>query len=71
MFILVLGSVLALLHLYVWKRMVKDTTRPGRARWLLTALVGALALLLVGTLIVPRVVGVCLLYTSPSPRDRS
>lgn len=58
MFILVLGSVLALMHLYVWKRLVKDTTRPGRTRWLLSALVGALALLLVGTLFVPRVFGV-------------
>jgi predicted MPP superfamily phosphohydrolase len=58
MFIVVLGSVLAVIHLYVWKRMVKDTTRPGRLRCLLTALVGALALLLVGTLIVPRVAGV-------------
>lgn len=58
MFILVLGSILALMHLLVWKRMVKDTTSPGRLRRLLTGLVGALLLLLVGTLILPRVVGV-------------
>jgi predicted MPP superfamily phosphohydrolase len=58
MFIVVLGSVLALMHLYVWKRMVRDTTPPGHVRWLLTALVGALALLLVGALIMPRVAGV-------------
>ncbi|MFB1295356.1 metallophosphoesterase [Mycobacterium sp. pW049] len=58
MFILVLGSVLALMHLYVWKRLVRDTTRPGRTRWLLSALVGALMLLLVATLFVPRFFGV-------------
>lgn len=58
MFILVLGSVLALMHLYVWKRLVRDTTRPGRARRLLSALVGALMLLLIATLFVPRYFGV-------------
>ena len=58
MFILVLGSVLALMHLYVWKRAVKDTTRPGRIRWLLSGLVGALLLLLMGTLVGPRLFGV-------------
>ena len=36
MFIVVLGTVLGLMHLYVWKRLVKDTTRPGRTRWVLT-----------------------------------
>lgn len=58
MFILVLGSILALMHLYVWKRMVKDTTGPGRLRWLLTGLVVALLLLLMAALVVPRVFGV-------------
>ena len=58
MFILVLGSVLALMHLYAWKRMVKDTTQPGSIRWLLTGLIGVLMLLLVSTLILPRVFGV-------------
>ena len=43
MFILVLGSILGLMHLYVWKRTVKDTTSPGRTRVLLSA---ALVLLL-------------------------
>lgn len=58
MFILVLGSVLALMHLYVWKRLVRDTTRPGRSRRVLSALVGALMLLLIATLFVPRYFGV-------------
>lgn len=58
MFILVLGSVLLLMHAYVWKRMVRDTTRPGRSRLLLSALVAALLLLLIATLFVPRVFGV-------------
>ena len=58
MFIVVLGSVLGLMHLYVWKRMVKDTTRPGRTRWLLSIAVAALMVLLLVTLLGPRTFGV-------------
>ncbi|WP_349269668.1 metallophosphatase [Mycolicibacterium parafortuitum] len=57
MFLLVLGSLLALMHLYVWKRTVKDTTR-GRARLLASGLLVALLLLLIAALVVPRVAGV-------------
>jgi uncharacterized protein len=57
MFIAVLCAVLGLIHLYLWKRLVKDTTRPGRARWILTALLVALAAVLLAALILPRVVG--------------
>lgn len=28
MFIVVLSAVLGLIHLYLWKRLVKDTTQP-------------------------------------------
>ncbi len=51
MFIVVLGSILGLMHLYVWKRMVKDTTRPGRTRWLLTIVLLAAVSLFLGTLV--------------------
>ncbi|MGB2920041.1 MAG: metallophosphoesterase [Mycobacterium sp.] len=58
MFIVVLGSILGLMHLYVWKRMVKDTTGPGRTRRLLSiVLLAALALLLL-TLVGPRIFGI-------------
>ena len=57
MFIVGLSAVLGLIHLYLWKRLVKDTTQPGRTRWILTAVVIALAALLVATLIGPRVFG--------------
>src|SRR5262245_34634141 len=57
MFIAVLGVVLGLVHLYLWKRLVKDTTRPGRTRWILTVLLVALAGVLLAALILPRVVG--------------
>ena len=57
MFLVVLGAVLGVMHLYLWKRLVKDTTRPGQARWILTAVLLALAVLLVAALILPRVVG--------------
>lgn len=54
MFIVVLSALLALMTVYVWKRFVKDTTREGRVRRFLTAVVIGLALLLVATLVVPR-----------------
>ncbi len=58
MFIVILSAVLGLMHLYLWKRLVKDTTRPGRTRWVLTAVLVGLATLLLATLILPRVIGV-------------
>ncbi|HEX2213873.1 MAG TPA: metallophosphoesterase [Mycobacterium sp.] len=57
MFIVVLCAVLGLMHLYLWKRLVKDTTRPGRTRWILTAVLLTLAVLLVAALILPRMIG--------------
>ena len=57
MFIVVLSAVLGLMHLYLWKRLVKDTTQPGRTRWILTAVLVALMTLLFATLILPRVTG--------------
>ena len=54
MFIVVLSAVLALMNVYVWKRLVKDTTRPGRTRLFLSAVLIGLALLLVVALVVPR-----------------
>ncbi|MDA4107511.1 metallophosphoesterase [Mycolicibacterium holsaticum] len=58
MFILVLATILGLMHLYLWKRLVKDTTGPGRTRWMLTGLLVALAVFLVAALVLPRAVGV-------------
>lgn len=57
MFIVILSAVLALMHLYVWKRLIKDTTGPGRTRWILTAALVALTILLVATLVLPRTIG--------------
>ncbi|KUI33097.1 metallophosphatase [Mycobacterium sp. IS-1742] len=58
MFIVILAAILALIHLYLWKRLVKDTTRPGRARRILTAALLGLLTLLFAALILPRVAGV-------------
>ena len=55
MFIVVLGSILGLMHVYVWKRLIKDTTTRGRIGWILTAVLVALMTLLFATLILPRV----------------
>lgn len=56
MFIVVLGTVLALMHLYVWKRSIKDTTAGG-VRAALTVGLVALLILLVATLLAPRLLG--------------
>ena len=58
MFIVILSAVLGLMHLYLWKRLVKDPTWPGHTRRVLSAVLVALTTLLVATLILPRVVGV-------------
>jgi predicted MPP superfamily phosphohydrolase len=58
MFIVVLTAILALIHLYLWKRLVKDTTPPGRTRRILAAVLVGLFALLLATLILPRVIGV-------------
>lgn len=57
MFIVVLSAILGIVHLYIWKRLVKDTTRHGRTRRILTAVLLGLAGLLVATLTVPRLTG--------------
>jgi predicted MPP superfamily phosphohydrolase len=54
LFIVVLGAVLGLMHFYLWKRLIKDTTRPGPTRMASTLALVALALLLLATLILPR-----------------
>ncbi len=53
MFILVLGTVLVLVHAYVWKRLVRDTTRGG-VRWAVTVVLVALMTLLFAALLLPR-----------------
>ncbi|WP_319452809.1 MULTISPECIES: metallophosphoesterase [unclassified Mycobacterium] len=57
MFVVILSAVLALMSLYVWKRLVKDTTT-GRARRAFTAVLVGLTVMLAATLIVPRVTGI-------------
>lgn len=57
MFLVMLGTVLVLIHLYLWKRLVKDTTRPGSTRWLLSAVVVVLVASIVATLMLPRLAG--------------
>ncbi|MGY1779917.1 metallophosphoesterase [Geodermatophilus sp. SYSU D01036] len=46
-------AVVALAHGYLWWRLVRDTTRPGRVRRWLTVLLVALALLLAVAFVVP------------------
>jgi uncharacterized protein len=56
MFVVILGTVLGLMHLYVWKRLVKDTSG-GRTRWALSGVLLALMVLLFATLLLPRLLG--------------
>ncbi|GAB1508164.1 metallophosphoesterase [Actinophytocola sp. KF-1] len=57
MFGVMLSALVALMHWYIWKRLVKDTLRPGRARRVLTVVTVLLALLVAATLVLPRAVG--------------
>ena len=57
MFVVILSAVLALMSLYVWKRLVGDTAT-GRARWPLTVVFVGLTVLLATTLIVPKFTGI-------------
>ncbi len=58
MFLIIVVLVLALIHVYLWKRLVKDTTNPGRLRRTLAMVLVALAGLVLAALVVPRLVGV-------------
>jgi predicted MPP superfamily phosphohydrolase len=57
MFGLLLSVLLGLLHLYLWKRLVKDTTRPGSTRRVLTVALVVLWVLMAATLVLPRLIG--------------
>ena len=57
MFFVILSAVFGLIHVYLWKRLVKDTTRSARTRSVLTVVLLALMALLLATLILPRVLG--------------
>ena len=54
MFGIVLGALFALMHWYLWKRLVRDTTRPGRLRRAATITTVLLALLVFVTLTLGR-----------------
>ena len=52
-----LSALVGLMHWYVWKRLVKDTMRPGRARRVLAVVAVLLGLLVAATLVLPRTIG--------------
>jgi uncharacterized protein len=56
-FLGILLTVLGPVHWYLWRRLVKDATRPGRGRRIGTIVIYALVASLIGAFIVPRVVG--------------
>jgi predicted MPP superfamily phosphohydrolase len=53
----ILSALVGLMHFYLWKRLVKDTTGPGRTRRVLTVAFVVLTVLVVATLVMPRVIG--------------
>lgn len=52
-----LSVIVLLLHLYLWKRLVKDTTRAGRVRRIGSVAAIGLAVLVLATLILGRLLG--------------
>jgi len=57
LFLLLVLVPSALAQLYLWKRLVKDTTRPGRWRTVGTVAILALLGILLGALLLPRWIG--------------
>ena len=57
LFGVMLSTLVGLMHWYIWKRLVKDTIRPGRARRVLGVVTVLLALLVAATLVLPRTIG--------------
>ncbi|MCG8919830.1 metallophosphoesterase [Actinokineospora sp. PR83] len=57
MFFALIGLLVVLLHWYLWRRLVRDTTRSRRGRVVGTVVLGVLALLVAATLSLTRVVG--------------
>jgi predicted MPP superfamily phosphohydrolase len=66
LFIGVVFAVISALHYYLWRRLVRDTTRPGRARrigtWVMIGLVVLVITTFVGTRVLPHVVAVVLAW---------
>ncbi|CRK60346.1 FIG00761799: membrane protein [Alloactinosynnema sp. L-07] len=58
MFFLIVFVVFTLLHLYLWKRLVRDTARSRRARVAGATAVVGLAVLAVASLVLPRFIGI-------------
>jgi hypothetical protein len=56
-FVAGIGVLVMLIHLYLWKRLVRDTTRPGRARRVGGFAVAGLGVLVFGAVIGSRFVG--------------
>ncbi|MFL6144145.1 MAG: metallophosphoesterase [Labedaea sp.] len=57
LFIALLGVLVVLLHLYLWRRLVRDPLRPGRARRICGFVLAGLAVLTFGALVGSRLVG--------------
>lgn len=53
----ILSALIGLLHWYLWKRLIKDTTRSGTVRRVLTGVLIALTMLVVATLVLGRQLG--------------
>jgi uncharacterized protein len=53
----ILSTLIGLMHWYLWKRLIKDTTRSGVVRRVLTGVLIALTVLVVATLVLTRQLG--------------
>lgn len=57
MFMIVAVVVIALMHFYIWKRLIRDTGAAARARRLLSVILITLSVLLIATLFLPWLTG--------------
>lgn len=57
MFRIVISVAMVFIHLYLWKRLVKDTTHSGRTRWILTGALSVGPVFMIAALNLPKVTG--------------
>lgn len=57
MFTIVISVAMVFIHLYFWKRLVKDTTRSPRTRWFLTGMLSVGPVFMIAALNLPKIIG--------------
>lgn len=58
MFFVIVVLILGTMHLYLWKRLIRDTSSSARTRWVLSAVLIVLFAAVIAALLLPRLIGI-------------